>query len=427
MGKSVQKVPPTMKKDKGKQLMILSDNPGRSTIKSSKVGAKKQPLKVRTDCLGKAVDSVSPTNAEKPSSSPNPVDNDGPSEHNLKCRPLNLVELILGLTNQQKAAVEEIGFGGLLQLKVRRVPKKIVPMLLSSFNDGSFMFHTSTCNFLLRKEDVHDCFLLPMGPRKVPLLGTGRSKNTSQDSSRELKESWREKFGVGGSSNAILIGKLYSELLKSKAGDEDFKRMFVLYSMSAFLAPTTNSTVDLKLLLAVDDVSQIGQLDWCSYVFKNVVKACIDSKKNPAFVGGCIVFLMIAYFHRFNFQGESSPTTLPLIQHWDYDTLKQRAAAEMKCGVLGNAVPSTTHYPICIQSKSSEVGNEDSIKLIELFNRKRKFDQNTKEKPEKIKYKRLDTPSGVLHHDETTDSAAENDATFNGGVRRQRERWMCRR
>ncbi|KAK9671328.1 hypothetical protein RND81_12G022100 [Saponaria officinalis] len=297
-------------------------------------------------------------------------------------------------------------------MKVRRVPKKIVPMLLSSFNDGSFMFRTSTCNFLLRKEDVHDCFLLPMGPREVPLLGTGRSKNTSQDSSRELKESWRERFGVGGSSNAILIGKLYSELLKSKAGDEDFKRMFVLYSMSTFLAPMTNSTVDLKLLLAVDDVSQIGQLDWCSYVFKNVVKACIDSKKNPAFVGGCIVFLMIAYFHRFDFQGESSPTTLPLIQHWDYDTLKERAAAEMKCGVLGMAVPSTTRYPICLQSKSSEgmtsdIGNEDSIKLIELFNRKRKFDQNTKEKPVKIKYNRLDTPSGALHHDETTDSAAE--------------------
>ncbi|KAK9706072.1 hypothetical protein RND81_07G102500 [Saponaria officinalis] len=254
-------------------------------------------------------------NIEKPSGSSGIDDNDPNNTVGLKCRPLNLVDLMSRLTSDQRVAVQDIGFGGLLHMKVRRVLKNIVDMLLSVFNDGSFMFHTPSFNFLLRKEDVYDCFLLPMGPKEVPILGTGRGKASSQESCIDLKEKWRRKFGLEGSSNAILIGKLYEKLLEMTECGDEFKRLFVLYSMSAFLAPTTNSTVDLKLASAVKDVSQIMQLDWCLYVLNNLVKACVDSKKKPAFIGGCILFLMIAYFHRFDFQGEAAPTSLPLIQH----------------------------------------------------------------------------------------------------------------
>ncbi|KAK9669834.1 hypothetical protein RND81_13G157700 [Saponaria officinalis] len=395
MAKSGKKISPTMKKSKGKQLVLHSEDPD-CIKKTMKVAFRKPKV-----------------NSEKPSGSFAIDDNDPNNPVGLKCRPLNLVELMSGLTSDQRAAVQDIGFGGLLHLKVRRVPKNIVDMLLSAFNDGSFMFHTPSFNFLLRKEDVHDCFLLPMGPKEVPILGMGRSKSSSQESCIELKEKWRNKFGVEGSSNAILIGKLYQKLLETKECGDDFKRLFVLYSMSAFLAPTTNSTVDLKLVLAVDDVSEIGQLDWCAYVFNNLVKACVDSKKKPAFIGGCIVFLMIAYFHRFDFQGEAAPTSLPLIQHWDYESLKRRAAAELKSGFLGNAVLSSTRYPICMQPESSagiisDVNHEDSIKLISSLNRKRKSDKNTNEKTEKRKCTRHDTPSTVLDHNDIQDSPADD-------------------
>ncbi|KAK9707373.1 hypothetical protein RND81_07G193200 [Saponaria officinalis] len=316
-----------MTKSKEKQLAIRTENPVLSSKLMISVSSKPKDKTV------------------KPTGSPRDVDDDPSNSVSLKCRPLNLAELVLGLTTEQMAAVQEIGFGGLLHLKVKRVPKHIVGMLLSAFNDGSFMFHTKKVDFLLRKEDVHDCFLLPIGPKEVPILETGRWKS-SQDLSIELKDKWRKEFGVEGSSTAILIGKLHEKLLKTKDCGEEFKRMFVLYSMSAFLAPTTNSTVDQKLLLAVEDVSEIRRLDWCTYVFKSLVKACLDSKKNPRFIGGCIVFFMIAYFHRFDFQGEAAPTSLPLIQHWDYERLKTRAGADLKSGFLSNAVVSSTRYPI---------------------------------------------------------------------------------
>ncbi|KAK9750614.1 hypothetical protein RND81_02G208300 [Saponaria officinalis] len=318
-----------------------------------------------------------------------------------KCRPLHLFNLVSGLTADQRAAVQDIGFGGLLHLKVNRVPKDIVPKLLSSFNEWSFMFHTSSCNFLLRKEDVHDCFLIPMGPKELPILGTRSSTTALEESCIALKVRWRKIFGVEGSSNAILIGKLYNKLVRLKECKDDFKRMFVLYSMSAFLAPMTNSTVDLKLLSAVEDVSEIRQLDWCSYVFQNLVKACADTKKKPTFIGGCIVFLMIAYFHRFDFQGAAAPTTLPLIQHWDYEQLKTRADAKMESGILGDAVLSKKRM-------TSDLHDEDSLKLISFISRKRKSSLKIKEKPEKRKSTRVDTRSVVLDEDEIQEPAADD-------------------
>ncbi|KAK9689709.1 hypothetical protein RND81_09G076500 [Saponaria officinalis] len=383
-----------MKKSKGKELVIHAEDDVRST-KTMKMVSRKPKV-----------------NPEKPPSSRRIEDDDPDNAVSLKCRPLHLVELASGLTADQRADVHDIGFGGLLHLKVKRVPKNIVPMLLSAFNDGSFMFHTPSSNFLLREEDVHDCFLLAMGPKKVPILGTRHSTAASQDSCITLKDKWRKRFGVEGSSNAILIGKLYRKLVQIKECGDDFKRLFVLYSMSAFLAPTTNSTVDLKLLLAVKYVSEIGQLDWCSYVFKNLVKACFDTKKKPTFIGGCIVLLMIAYFHRFDFQGKATPTTLPLIQHWDYERLKSGAAAEMESGFLGNAVLSRTRYPICMQTESragmtSDLYDEDSMKLISFLNRKRKSSQKINVKPEKRKCTRVDNRSGVLNDDEIQDFAAD--------------------
>ncbi|KAH9616136.1 hypothetical protein KSS87_017928, partial [Heliosperma pusillum] len=68
-------------------------------------------------------------------------------------------------------------------------------------------------------------------------------------------------------------------------------------------------------------------------------------------VSGCILVVMLAYFHRFNFKGDLMGHTLPLINHWDDEKLSKRVQDEKKTGSLGNAPLSKIDYPISLQQQ----------------------------------------------------------------------------
>ncbi|KAH9608697.1 hypothetical protein KSS87_006269 [Heliosperma pusillum] len=115
--------------------------------------------------------------------------------------------------------------------------------------------------------------------------------------------------------------------------------------MSSFLAPTTNNTVDMKLLGAVEDVGVINEYDWCSYVLDGVVSAAFVARKSPRCLRGCIPFLMITYFQRFDFRDEAPHYDLPLIKHWDDERITSRLKGELVGGCLGRQTWSSVTYP----------------------------------------------------------------------------------
>ncbi|XP_074293592.1 protein neprosin-like [Silene latifolia] len=92
-----------------------------------------------------------------------------------KCRPLKLVELIANLNEEQRKAVSDVGFGGLLELKLTKIPHGILKMLLKAFDHTSNMFKTKKFDFLLTKDDVHDIFQLPRQGRKVDVAHMGNT------------------------------------------------------------------------------------------------------------------------------------------------------------------------------------------------------------------------------------------------------------
>ncbi|KAH9613761.1 hypothetical protein KSS87_010289 [Heliosperma pusillum] len=115
--------------------------------------------------------------------------------------------------------------------------------------------------------------------------------------------------------------------------------------MSSFLAPTTNNTVDMKLLGAVEDVGVINEYDWCSYVLDGVVSDAFVARKSPRCLRGCIPFLMITYFQRFDFRDEAPRYDLPLIKHCDDERIASRLKGELVGGCLGRQTWSSVTYP----------------------------------------------------------------------------------
>ncbi|KAK9741430.1 hypothetical protein RND81_03G105200, partial [Saponaria officinalis] len=233
-----------------------------------------------------------------------------------KCRPNKLVDVIKRLNDGQKKAVREMGFGGLLDLKITFIPQGIVEWLLRDFQHTSLMFKANKIEFLLSKDDVHDIFQLPRVGEKVELIPTGNSNKTCDTDL--LKTEWRKRFGLENKVEPLQLNLLQSRLMSCEDAGDEFKKMFVLYTMSVFLAPTSNYTLDFKLLKTVEDVSNIRNRDWCMYVFEQLVER------------------------------EVSPHSLPLIKHWDDKKLSERVRNEALSGSLGNGFPTKTTYPICV-------------------------------------------------------------------------------
>ncbi|XP_074287539.1 uncharacterized protein LOC141612622 [Silene latifolia] len=122
--------------------------------------------------------------------------------------------------------------------------------------------------------------------------------------------------------------------------------------MSSFLAPTPNNGIDWKLLRAVEDPEAIPHFDWCSYILDMTVKAGSDCKKGVTLLNGCIPFLMISYFQRYDYKGKPCKHDLPLIKHWDETALVERVKFEVGQGGLGTLTLSKTRYPRCLQDPS---------------------------------------------------------------------------
>lgn len=272
-------------------------------------------------------------------------------QYRCRCSPGMLIELVKLLTEEQKNAVCELGFGCLLKLRVVSLPQKIVPLLLKVFCPSSHMIKVGESKeFLLSKHDVHDMFMLPISDTPLKMTPTSRAKGSSNV---ELKEYWRNHFGITNKKDSIPLTSALArlkEMIKNKEVSDEFKKLFVWYSMAVFFSPTSNYVLDLELVHAIDNVLEIPKQDWCQYVFDSLIKASEPPLKK--YLCGCMLFLILTYLHRFDFRGVRLDSTLPLIQHWDKASLEDRVKLELQSKRLGDAPLSSVSFPIYLHSGS---------------------------------------------------------------------------
>ncbi|KAH9614108.1 hypothetical protein KSS87_021520 [Heliosperma pusillum] len=347
---------PLKKGDAAEETLVVMQK--KLISKQNKPKTKKRPLEENVDTEETSPKKLKSSNKKKSNGDENkqlatikPVVDDKMATNKLqtKCRPGQLVELINGLSKEQKEAVREIGFGGLLQLKVTKLPHGILPWILKAFDYTCNMFKLKKTEFIITKDDVHDIFLLPRGGNQVVLAQTG---NTVSVTDNRLKKEWRLRFDLQNNSDPITVKRVFETLRGSNDSGDEFKKLFVLFSVSVFLAPTSNKTIDLKLVRAVANVENIRAYDWCDYIFREMVNSVkVFKQGGKSIVSGCILVVMLAYFHRFNFKGDVMGHTLPLISHWDDEKLSKRVQDEKKTGSLGNAPLSKIDYPISLQQQ----------------------------------------------------------------------------
>lgn len=160
------------------------------------------------------------------------------------CRPNAVFDIIKTFSERQKLDVISIGFEGLLELKLTQVLTKMLPWLCHHFNENSCMFKIDMLEeFFVTSYDVQDVFLLPnltenkltYQLRKQPLANI------------TIQNEWKKKLGIVEKDD-IFVKNLENKIKSLQEGGDDFKRFFMIYVCSTFLAPIANTVIDYKII-----------------------------------------------------------------------------------------------------------------------------------------------------------------------------------
>uniref|UniRef100_A0A803LJN5 Uncharacterized protein n=1 Tax=Chenopodium quinoa TaxID=63459 RepID=A0A803LJN5_CHEQI len=194
------------------------------------------------------------------------------------CRPHTLVDLMKDFSDEQVKSVVEIGFGGLLDLKLTITVTTLLPWLVDHFDPVSWMFSISPGKgFVISPYDVYDVFELPLNNGMDVVESTG-----SID--LQLKQEWRSMFDVAGSAG-IPLHKLEARIVQLiKDGGELFKRLFVMIAFTTFLAPVANRTAYLSFVKALENVDEIKNFNCCKYVHERLCRAILKYKKRKRII-----------------------------------------------------------------------------------------------------------------------------------------------
>ncbi|KAK9671324.1 hypothetical protein RND81_12G021900 [Saponaria officinalis] len=283
--------------------------------------------------------------------------------------PCGLFKLIKYLTPEQSQSIEEIGFGGFLKIKTNGFYHLMVDFLMNCYDPISRLFRISERQyFVVSKHDMYDVFMLPC-VEGSPVMTMSTKRKDNPDTC--LMDMWRSKLGVGPGEE-VPLENLYLKMVKMRSGGDEFKQLFVLYAMWTFLAPTSHKHVDFRLVKAVESADNIVKQDWCTYVIERLNYSVTSWKaKNTKHVGECLMFLQLVYFHRLCWRGVEVSSTIPLVQHWTYDSIKlrEREAAVKNGGSYGMGEWDKKTYPVSryhrkrlyMAATESNVEDEDTI------------------------------------------------------------------
>ncbi|RYR69165.1 hypothetical protein Ahy_A03g015699 [Arachis hypogaea] len=193
------------------------------------------------------------------------------------------------MTEEKKAIVRDLGFGGLMHIPPLRVDHQLLRELANNFKLGENRLKTGYGSFQITPKKIGDALGInatgDLFPEKVDY------KKLSDDD----KIIYRRFQGK-------TLKSLTDEMMEIGVGNEEerlmFKRIFILYIQMAFLLPTTINKISPVHLAPIFKMDGISERNWRGHVLTFMVKGITDyQEKKKKAINGCLFALMIIYFH----------------------------------------------------------------------------------------------------------------------------------
>ncbi|XP_020969674.1 uncharacterized protein LOC110268119 [Arachis ipaensis] len=207
----------------------------------------------------------------------------------LKCATHLLSDKFRNMTEEKKAIVRDLGFGGLMHIPPLRVHHQLLRELANNFKLGENRLETGYGSFKIT-------------PRKIGrALGINATGDLFPQKVEYKKLSEDDKI-IFRRFQGKTLKSLTDEMMDIGVGNEEerlmFKRIFILYIQMAFLLPTTINKISPVHLAPIFQMDSITERNWGGHVLTFIVKGITDYKeKKKKAIDGCLFALMIIYFH----------------------------------------------------------------------------------------------------------------------------------
>uniref|UniRef100_A0ACD5UEM7 Uncharacterized protein n=2 Tax=Avena sativa TaxID=4498 RepID=A0ACD5UEM7_AVESA len=211
----------------------------------------------------------------------------------------HVVDTVAGFTEFKRWLINEIGFGGMLNLPMlQKLNLKFSAWIMGRVDVTARAICISETNTLrFWAEDIHKVFGIPCGNRDV----RGRDGNITQ----QLVDFLKMSLGMDRAGAHSL--RAAEEFLRrditedsSKVEKDCFQIAFVIFVMGHLLAPSTKyDYCQIDFWGAVVNTEHIAQFNWCEYVLKVLLDAITKLQKDTMNKNatmnmfGCHIFLPV--------------------------------------------------------------------------------------------------------------------------------------
>ncbi|KAJ8423245.1 hypothetical protein Cgig2_022416 [Carnegiea gigantea] len=176
--------------------------------------------------------------------------------------PGGFLNLVGRLNYKQWSAIIEKGFGGILAVRTRLVPKRLARGLLEKYDLWDTSLKLPNGKVLIYEEDVHS--------------------------------NWRKRLNIerGGPP----IRSMDDVILECGGHGPKFIIDFIIYAISTCIIGNANGTCHFRVLKYLHNANEIHNYNWCAYVIK-----CLNDVKGDQskFFMGPLLFLMVSTFYHF--------------------------------------------------------------------------------------------------------------------------------
>ncbi|QHO13593.1 uncharacterized protein DS421_15g516820 [Arachis hypogaea] len=290
----------------------------------------------------------------------------------LKCATHLLSDKFRNMTEEKKAIVRDLGFGGLMHIPPLRVDHQLLRELANNFKLGENRLKTGYGSFQITPKTIGDA------------LGINATGNLFPEKVEYKKLSDDDKI-IFKRFQGKTLKSLTDEMMEVGVGNEEerlmFKRIFILYIQMAFLLPTTIN----KISPGITDYQE---------------------KKKKA-IDGCLFALMIIYFHLSENKGKkrAERPPKPWIANWTKEQLVERMTAEREEILASPTSSSETETATDSDTSTSESETQEDS---EDSGRKHPSKKGKKMDSRKRKQRQEESDSDSEYESEPSDESEES-------------------
>ncbi|RYR29643.1 hypothetical protein Ahy_B01g054091 [Arachis hypogaea] len=225
----------------------------------------------------------------------------------LKCATHLLSDKFRNMTEEKKAIVRDLGFGGLMHIPPLRVHHQLLREMANNFKLGENRLETGYGSFKIT-------------PRKIGhALGINATGDLFPQKVEYKKLSEDDKI-IFRRFQGKTLKSLTDEMMDIGVGNEEERLMTMTINKI--------SPVHLAPIFEMDGISE---RNWGGHVLTFIVKGITDYKeKKKKAIDGCLFALMIIYFHLSKNKGKkrAERPPKPWIANWSKEQLVERMTAK---------------------------------------------------------------------------------------------------